>query len=266
MKKFFLSVLSFVFITTVFSQTADEVINKFIEATGGKEKLKAINTLQYTQTINMKTPMGSFALPMQFYREKNKLFRMQASMKFGADSFDFFTVVTDTAGYIRLPELPMLGSDGGIKKMEEKDRAAQAFHFDPAGLFAGLVDYTTKGSKVELLTDEKVNTEDCYKIRYTSVAGDTVNYFISKANNLVVRTDTKGNVAASMSGLGSLMGGMENRAEKAEVTALFSDYTNVNGIKIPVKSVIKNQMGDAESEITDIKINEPIEAKWYKAE
>ncbi|HEX8277272.1 MAG TPA: hypothetical protein VF540_01205 [Segetibacter sp.] len=266
MKKFLLSVFLCVFAGAAFSQTADEVINKFMEASGGKEKLKAINTLQYTQTINMKTPMGDFAMPMQFYREKNKLFRMQASMQIGPQSLDFFTVVTDTAGYIKLPELPMLGSNGGTKKMEEKDRAAQTFQSDPAGLFAGLVDYGSKGSKVELLPHEKVNSEDCYQVKYTSKAGDEVIYFISKATNLVVRADTKGGMAANLSGFSSLMGGAEGQAQKVDVSAFFSDYEEVKGVKLPLKSVIKNQMGDAESAITNIKINEPIEAKWYKAE
>ena len=266
MKRLSLLIVLTAFVSTVFSQSADEVINKFVEASGGKEKLNSINTLQYLQTINMKTPIGDFAVPIQFFREKNKLFRMQASVELGIQNLSFFTVVTDTAGYIMLPAMPLLGTEGGLQKMDEKDRASQAFQFDAAGLFAGLVDYAAKGNKVELLKDTLIDNEKCSKIKFTSKAGDDIIYFISKTTSMVVRTDIKGDMAASMTGLGGIMGSMSNQAEKAEVTVLYTDYTDVKGIKFPSKAVIKNQMGDAESQIADIKINEPIDAKWYKAE
>jgi hypothetical protein len=83
---------------------------------------------------------------------------------------------------------------------------------------------------------------------------------------LVVRTDVKGGMAANMTGLGGMMGDMGGNAENTEVTILYSDYQDVKGLKFPSKAIIKNQMGDAEGVIADIKINEPIEAKWYKAE
>jgi hypothetical protein len=251
---------------SVFSQTADEVINKFLVASGGKEKLNGIKTLQYLQTIKMTTPVGELQLPMQFFKEKNKLFRLQASMSFGPQALSFFTVVTDTAGYIMLPAIPMLGSDGGITKMSDEDRALQSDQLDASGMFAGLVDYKTKGNEAELLKDEKVNNEDCYKIRLISKSGNDVIYYISKATNLVRRTDTKGATAASISGLGAFTGGISNQANTKEVSTLYDAYTDVQGLKFPTKVVIKNQMGDAESEISDIKINAPIEDKWYKAE
>lgn len=266
MKKISFLILLMAFVTTVFSQTTDEVINKFMEASGGKEKLKGIKTLQYLQTIKMTTPMGDFQLPMQFFKEKNKLFRLQASMSFGPQALNFFTVVSDTAGYIMLPVIPMLGSEGGITKMTEQDRALQADQLDAAGMFASLVDYAAKGNKAELLNDEKVNNEDCYKIKLTSKSGNAVTYYISKATGLVTRTDTKGGMAANMSGLGALTGGAGAQADNQEITTLYNSYTDVQGLKFPTKVIIKHQIGDAESEITNIKINEPIEAKWYKAE
>lgn len=266
MKKMSFLILLMAFATSAFSQTADEVINKFIDASGGKEKLRGIKTLQYLQTIKMNTPMGEFQLPMQFFKEKNKLFRLQASMSFGPQPLTFFTVVSDTAGYMMLPALPMLGSDGGITKMTEQERALQADQLDAAGMFASLVDYTAKGSKAELLQEEKVNDEACYKIKLTPKSGNDVTYYISKASGFIVRSDAKGGTAANMSGLGALTGGTATEANSQEITTLYNSYADVQGFRFPTKVIIKNQLGDAESEITDIKINAPIEAKWYKAE
>jgi outer membrane lipoprotein-sorting protein len=266
MKKGVLIILLSCFASAVFCQTADEVINKFIEASGGRQKLNRIKTLQYVQTVTMNTALGDFKMPMQFFKEKNKLFRAQASIAFGAQSLSFFAVVTDTAGYIMLPAVPMMGSEGGITKMTESERSSQADQLDAAGMFAPLVDYGAKGNKLQLLTEEKVNNEDCYQIKLTSKSGGDAAYFISKATNLVVRTDTEGSTAASMNGLGSLMGGLGAHAGKTSITTLYSNYADVQGVKLPTRVTIKNQLGDAESEITGIKINEPIDAKWYKAE
>jgi outer membrane lipoprotein-sorting protein len=263
MKKGLLILLLITSGSTVFSQTADEVINKFIIASGGREKLNAVNTLQYSQTLTMTTPFGEFKIPMEFYKEKDKLFRVQSSMQFGGQSFNFFTLVTDTAGYVMLPAVPMMGSEGGLQKMTESERSSQLYQTDAAGLFSSLVDYAAKGNKIELLTGEKVNDEDCYKVKVILRNGPEMTYFISKATNLIVRTDAKGGAAANMGGLGALTNGIEAQAAKAEVSSLYSGYTDVKGIKFPTKMTIKNQMGDATSEIANIKINEPIDPKFY---
>ena len=145
MKKLSLFLLSTALILNVYAQTADEVVNKFIEATGGNNKWKSINTLQYKQDVQIKLPMGTFDLPFHQYKEKNKLFRMEGSLNFGGQGMNFYTVVTDTAAYTMLPANPMLGMQGGIKKMTEEERSAAAYQMDPAGLFAeSLVDYAAK--------------------------------------------------------------------------------------------------------------------------
>jgi outer membrane lipoprotein-sorting protein len=254
--------------STSFAQTANEVIDKFVTASGGKGKLQAINTLQYTQVVKMQTPMGALEIPMAFYKEKNKLFRMQASMQFGPQNLDFFTVINDTAGFVMLPANPLSGDEGGLKKMEEKDRVSQLYQMDPAGMFAGLIDYEAKGSKVALLKDEKVEKEDCYKIKFTNKAAQEVTYLISKATGLVVRQDTKGTMAANMSGFGSMMSSMGagGKIDKLEVSILYNDYKDIEGIKFPTKLTIKTAMADSESELKDIKVNKQIDAKLYKAE
>lgn len=263
MKKILLLVLLGVLSVAAFSQTADEVINKFIAASGGKDKLNAINTLQYNQHITVKSAMGNLDVPIQYYKEKNKFYRMQASMQFGGQTLNVFTVVNDTAGYIMMPAIPMLGSEGGIKKMNESERKMQAYQLDAAGYFGNLVDYAAKGSTATLLKDDKVNKEDCYQIKLTMNTGQSLTYFISKATNLITRVDTKGDMAASMSGMGSMLSGMGGRVEKMEVSGIYSDYKDFNGIKFPTKIALRTQMGDSESIISNVKINEPIDAKLY---
>jgi hypothetical protein len=266
MRKTSLLLLFVLFAASAFSQTADEVINKFIEASGGKDKLNAINTLQYNQLIVVKSPMGNIDIPIQYYKEKNKFYRMQANLNLAGQFMKFFTVVSDSAGYVLLPALPMLGTDGGLKKLNESERKLQAYQLDAAGYFAGLVDYAAKGSKVELLKDEKVNNEDNFKLKLTMNTGQSLTYFINKATGLVTRVDTQGDMAASMSGMGGMMGGAGGQMDKMAVSAFYSDYKDFNGVKFPLKVVMKTQMGESESTITNVRINEAIEPRLYKPE
>ena len=266
MKKITLLVLLMASTAMAFSQTADEIINKSVEALGGRDKLNAINTLQYSQMIMVKSAMGNIDIPVQYYKEKDKFYRMQAILNFGGQTMKFFTVLSDTAGYVMLPAMPMLGAQGGLKKLNDKERKLQAYQLSAAGYFADLVDYTTKGSKVEMLKDQKVGSEDCYKIKLTTASAQPVTYFISKATNLITRVDTQGDMAASMSGMGGVVSGLGGRVDKMEVTALYSDYKDFDGVKFPGKVIMKAQMGDSESTITNVKINEAIEPRYYKPE
>src|SRR5687767_14030222 len=126
-----------------YAQTAEEVVNKFIEASGGKEKLNAIQTLHYNQLIKIKSPMGDFDLPLEFFREKNTFYRMEASMDMGPQSMKMFVLLNDTSGYVMLPANPFSGSEGGLQKLDKKDLEGQEFQMDAAGLFSPLVNYTS---------------------------------------------------------------------------------------------------------------------------
>jgi outer membrane lipoprotein-sorting protein len=268
MKGFLTFILVAAFSTGAFSQTADEVVSKFLEASGGKEKLSSINTLQYNQLIRFKSPMGEMEIPLKYYKEKNKLFRLETSLQLGPQTMNFYTVINDTSGYVMVPANPMFGSEGGLQKMSEKDRVQQLYQLDASGMFSALVNYAAKGYKVELLKDEKVNKEDAYKLKQTLSAGQEIIYFINKATNMVVRMDSKGAMAASMSGMGSMMSGMGGggRMDKMEVSMLYSDYRDIDGLKFPTKVIIKSAMGDLESEISNIKVNKTIEPALYKAQ
>ncbi len=89
MKRFLTFIFSVSLSLSAFAQTADEVVSKFIDASGGKEKLNMINTLQYSQLIKFKSPMGDIEIPLKYYKEKNKLFRLETSLQFGPQALDF---------------------------------------------------------------------------------------------------------------------------------------------------------------------------------
>ena len=266
MKKIFIIIAVIAFsITAGLAQSADDIISKFITATGGQAKLDSITTLQYVQTIKFVTPMGNMDLPVENFIEKNKLNRKQTSSPMGGSGF---TLISDTAGYMYLPANPFMDeSMSGLKKMESPAYEGSKYLLEAEGFFPELVNYTTKGTTATLLAEEKINKKENYKIRLTLKNGGEIIYFIDKETNLVTRKTLKGSMAVQSSGLGAMMaGGDKGKTDKFEVTTDYKDYKNVNGLMLPSKGVTKTVMGNSEMDFSNIKINQSIDAKWYIAE
>lgn len=270
MRNIFLATLFTAFTLSLNAQTVTEVLEQFYLSSGGKEKLKSINTFQYDQLVNLSLPNGmTFDIPITMIKENNKFFRMQISSQFG----DVFTIVTQNQGYQYLPANPFSGGEAQLISMKKEEYEALAFQMDSEGMFAMLVDYETKGIKVSLEGTEKINKEDCYKLKLILKNSQELFYYISKNTMLISRMQAKGNIAQTISGLGAAMsgfggGGGRNKKGEAsfEMNMDYSGYKDFGGFRMPTKMVIKAQMGDVPCVLSNYNINKPIESKWYKAQ
>lgn len=244
------------------AQTADEVINKYITAVGGKDKLQSIKSLQYVQTMNLNTPMGAMEISLTNIKVDNKLFRMNTSSEMFGTSF---TVVTDTSGWVLIPANPFTGStEATLQKLKPEERKSLMPQMACDGYFPELVNYSAKGYSAEFLGEGKASGRLSYKVKIKKDKDERI-YMIDKQTGYVNSMTIKGASAAAMSGMGnSGMSGGGN-ADKFELTMNFSDYLDVSGIKFPGKLKIETpMMGTVESSITGIKVNQPVDAKWYK--
>jgi hypothetical protein len=268
MKNILTAILFVCFVSNANAQTINEVLDNYYAASGGKEKLKAINTFQYDQLVNLSLPNGmELEFPITMIRENNKFFRMQISSQFG----DVFTIVTQNQGYQYLPANPFGGGDAQLISMKKEEYEALAYQMDADGMFGMLVNYESKGNKVSLMGSEKVNKEDCYKVKLTLKTNQELIYFISKSSNLIIRMQAKGEIGQSMSGLGAAMssfsGGRRNKSRDSfEMNLEYTGYKDFDGFKLPTKLIIKAQMGDVPCVLSNYKINKPIDSKWYKAQ
>lgn len=271
MRNIFLATLFTVFTFSLNAQNVTEVLEQFYLSSGGKEKLKSINTLQYDQLVNLSLPNGmTFDIPITMIKENNKFFRMQITSQFG----DVFTMVTPNQGYQYLPANPFGGGEAQLISMKKEEYEALAFQMDSEGMFAMLVDYEAKGIKISLEGSEKINKDDCYKLKLTLKNNQELFYYISKNTMLINRMQAKGNLAQTMSGLGAAMSGFggggagRNRkgGDSFEMNMDYSGYKDFDGFRMPTKMVIKAQMGDVPCVLSNYKINKPIEPKWYKAQ
>ncbi len=275
MKKILLSVLLLVSFNALQAQdNVDSILAKYEVAVGGREKLDAITTLQYTSTLHLNLMGQTMDLPLNAIVEKNKLFRRQIPGMMGGE--DSYTLITDTVGYNYTPAIPSFGDfpgrDAALTKMESEKLNKQLYQTDCAGMFSALVNYAAKGHKAELdAKSGKVGKVECYKVKLTLKNGAVFTYYISKTDYLVLQAEAVGDAGMEMLGFGGMMGGfggpdMAERLKKLTTVVKYSEYKEFGGVKFPTKMAFTLGPQEMEAENSDFKVNEAIDKKWYKAE
>ena len=174
------------------SQTADELVQKNIEAKGGVEKIKAIKTWRMTGKLitgGITATTGQENLRPNLVRETFSLQGMTA-----AQAYDGSTAwqVRPFSGR-KDPEL--MGEDDARDLLIDSD-------FD-----GPLVDYTQKGNSVEYLGHDVVDGDDALRLKVTLKNGDILYYYLDPDTYLEIRKETqefiRGSVRENVSDLGS---------------------------------------------------------------
>jgi len=248
------------------SQTADSVINRFIEANGGKERLNSINTLQVQSVLNMEQ-MG-MSINITSIKQKNKLFRIQSSNPMASE--DSYTCITDTAGYSYTPAInsPMGSIDAALTKFTAEELAEQQYQTDCSGFFAQLVDYAEKGCTATFTGTEKVADIVCDKVKLKTKFGQEMVYFISQLNGQVRRVQVSAPVAMEMMGLSSMMkafgGGGAGRMGDRKLDIDYEKYKLFDGFPFPTRQSISLGPMQVVIENSGFQVNQTIDPKWYK--
>lgn len=267
MKKTVLFLFSILGMLAIQAQTADEVINKFIDANGGKDRLNAISSIQ-TQSSLVLGQMG-MTINITTIKEKNKLFRIQSSTPMGEG--ESYTVINDTAGYFYMPAMnsPMGSTEASLTKFTAEEFASQAYQKDCAGYFSQLVDYTTKGSTATLDGTDKINDVECDKVKLKLKSGQEMTYYIAKTNGQVKRVKLPLSIAMEMMGMSGMMrmmgSGGGSRGER-KIDMDFEKYKIFDGFPFPTKQTVQMGMGSVVVEHTSFKVNQPVDAKWHKVQ
>lgn len=243
----------------VSAQTAEDIINKHIEAMGGLDKLKSINSIHMQGVAVMQ---NGTEITTNIYKVQGKLFRRDVD--FGMGSFS--TIVTDKEGWMSNPR-----NGGAFEAMPAEMVKNQQSELDCAG---PLVDFAAKGHKAELIGKESVEGTDCYKIKLTLASGRDINYFIDSKNFYVIQTTFKGGGGmmgggrpgggGGQGGAGGGGGGRPGGAD-AETKINYSDYKKTtDGFVFPFHMGFGG-MG-AGMTYEKIEVNKPVDQKLYKPE
>jgi hypothetical protein len=189
------------------AQTVDEIVARHIEARGGYDRLKAIQTIRFTRTVA--TPFTNVAVVT--LKKRPNLLRIEQTPKGAPQSVR--GVNADAAWDMvqgKVTTRPQTLAD------ETREIDAD---FD--GL---LVDWKAKGHTLTLEGKETVAGSEAYKLKLTTKGGVVRHVFV----------DTKTHLETAMSGRVALPPDPKTgQARFNESTWTFSDYRDVNGVKFP---------------------------------
>ena len=207
-KSIVLLFLSF-FAITIWSQTAESVVSKYLENIGGADNWKALKTAKFVGTLP--TPQGDFSFEM-LRKAPNK-----------------FIVSVDVMGQKLVPQAydgevawtinPFMGNPEPQKLDEEQAKSVkqQSDFEDP------FIDYASKGNEVAYIGTSDVDGVKCYELLLTKNKGkedeEAMNYFFDAETYLplmVKQTPTSGQMSGQ------------------EMNIYYSDYQDAgNGLIMP---------------------------------
>jgi hypothetical protein len=176
-----------------FSQTADELIEKNIQAKGGIEKIKAIKTIRMTGKFD---GGGGFTASVSQENVRPDLVRETLSLQ-GMTEVQAYD---GTTGWQIQPfrgkkDPELLGED------DLRDLLLDADFDGP------LVDYKEKGNTVEYLGHDVVDGDDALRLKVTLKNGDVLYYYLDPDTYLEIRKEIqqfiRGSVRERVMGFGS---------------------------------------------------------------
>lgn len=214
--------------------TGSSIINDYLEAIGGKEKIKTVKSIQSTGTMDL---MGQTATVSVKQAEPDKM-----------------SLVMSLNG-MAMMEQKINGDKGVFGQMGQKQANAKG---DPT--YDAVVDkimifeqlhYADKGYTTEVKELEEVNGENCYKVVVTKAAGKTETHFYSVKSNLLIRT-------VSIEDQGG---------QTATVVTDYKDYKEVDGILFPFNTVINGAAPfELNTVIKEVKVNPVFSATDFSLE
>jgi outer membrane lipoprotein-sorting protein len=176
MYKTILAVLLAFFVSNAFAQTADEVINNYITAIGGMDKINSIKSAKMTGKFSAGSMDINFT---RTYKRPNKIkMDMQIQGMTMIQSYDGTTAW-------------MLNPFQGSREPEKMPEMDAKYLANNADLEGTIVNYKDKGAKVEFVGKEDMEGTDVYKIKLTDKDGDVNYYFFDATSYLLLKESTK---------------------------------------------------------------------------
>lgn len=160
----------------VHAQSAEEIIQKHLQAIGGVENWKKVNTLKQEANLSVQ----GFDIPIVMTGVHMKGFKQE----FSAMGQTGYTIVTPDKGW---NFNPIQGAAEPVAFSETELKSAK-HQLDIQGPF---VDYAQKGNKVEKLTNEDVAGKSCFRIKLTRADGQDMIYYFDPETFYNIRTSMK---------------------------------------------------------------------------
>jgi hypothetical protein len=230
MKRIFFSFALLASAFIVNAQTADEIITKHIEAIGGAENWKKVNSVKMEG--NMQIQGATVTMTQTVLHGKGN----RQDISFGG--MNGYMIIAPTSGW---NFMPFQGQQAPEAMTAEAVAEAQA-DLDVQG---NLVDYATKGHTVEYIGKDDVEGTEAYKLKVNLKSGKSETMLFDTKSYLLIR----------------LISTQKADGKEMEVITNFSNYEKLpEGILVP-KSI---GLPFGEMNITKVSINGPVDEAIFK--
>ncbi|GAB3499585.1 hypothetical protein GCM10027341_23210 [Spirosoma knui] len=211
--------------------TADEVVDKYIAAIGGKDALLKVQDL--TTNMSSETERGAIIIT-----RKQKL-PNKFSMVINANGMEVMKQTGDGS------KVAM----GGMQGSRTLDGPA-AQQMTLMNVIFPELHYAENGVKTTFVGPEKVEGKDTYKLSHTTADGAT-----TWTDNFDVATGLK---------VQSVTSGRSPQGQMT-TTSLYTDYKDVNGIKFPMTIIQQSPRGPMTMSVDNVKVNKGIKDSEFNA-
>jgi hypothetical protein len=217
---------------TAHAQTAEELVNRNIQAKGGMDKIKAVNTLRMTGRLE---GGGGFTAGVGQEKQRPNLIRKTLSLQ-------GMTAVSAYDGSVGWQIQPFRGHKDP-ELMGEDDLRDLVLDADLDG---PLVDSKDKGNTIEYLGHDVVDGDDALRLKVTLKNNDIIYYYLDPDTYLEIRKEIqqfiRGSVREHIVDLGS--------------------YKPVAGVMYPfsVSTGPKNNPGAQTVTVQKIEVNESVDS------
>lgn len=236
MKKLFLfmvALLPAVFLAS--AQNADEIIGKYVKAVGGFDKVKAINTIKMTGTVDVG---GGIQIPFTNYFSRPEKMKIEATFQGMTQQI----VVDGNSGWQINPFMgskdpePMNGDQLKVMK-QQADFEGHLFNFKE------------KGYTAEFLGSEDFEGTPVNKISLTGKDGEQTTYFLDAESNLILKEAQT----------------IKMSDTEMQTETIYGDYKDVGGMVMAhsIESKSPGQEGSQKITLNSVELNAPIDAAIY---
>ena len=222
------------------AQTADEVIEKYLTALGGRAALAKLTSRSTIGTMTLSTPAGDVSGPIETLNQQpNKL---RVLIKMDLTSLGAGPMVVDqrfdgTSGYA----LDSLRGNRDITGNQLENMKNSVFP-NP------FLNYKERGATAELGAQEKIAGRDAYLLIYTPKSGSVLRQFIDAESYLPVRLVVKVDVP---------------EIGEVEQTSDLSDFRTVDGVKIPFAIKVSSAIQSFTISVTKVDHNVKIDETLF---
>jgi hypothetical protein len=195
--------------TTPANESLDQVIDRHIEARGGREKLATIKSVRMSGPLDL-GPGGTAQLITEQRRpngfRQDFIFNDQPNSR----AYD---------GKIGWSHIPFMG----IPKPTPMPADELKSIIEEADIDGPLVDYQRKGHKVELLGREPIDGRECYHLKVTLKNGDVRHHFIDAETMQLARVEGK----------------QVEQGQEISYVQTLRDFRDVNAVMFPFQSEVE---------------------------